>query len=340
MNVLIVGFGIAGKFYFNLLKNKKNIKKIFVCDNINLPKHPKLQKIPFDINKIKKNKINYAFVATPSHLHFKYSQVLLKNSINLVIEKPFVLRLSHANQLIKLSKTKKVKCWVAFQNRYNLAIQALKKLIIKKTLGNIFLVDCSLVWKRDVKYYKVSWRGKYKSDGGVLTNQAIHLLDALIYTFGEIKKFNSIIEHNKKKLQAEDLAVINLIHKNNLISTLKATTRADSNYRSSMDIIGEKGRALVKGISLNTFHLLKENRIFDIEKKSENFEIGGDAVGAMGTGHSKILKEFLNKKIKKSSKGLEIHKNLHVLKVIHSIYNQKKDLGFSYIKSKQSKLGV
>ena len=41
----------------------------------------------------------------------------------------------------------------------------------------------------------------------------------------------------------------------------------------------------------------------------------------MGNGHLKILKEFLNKKVKKSSKNLEIEKNLYVYKLIHSIYN-------------------
>lgn len=340
MNVLIIGFGTAGKFYFNLLKNNKNIAKIFVCDDVILPKDPKIFKISFEINLIKKNKINYAFVSTPSNLHYKYSRILIKNSINVLIEKPFVLRIAHAKELIKLSRNKKIKCWVSFQNRYNLAIQGLKKIVKKRTLGKIFLVDCSLIWKRDTKYYKVSWRGKYSSDGGVLTNQAIHLLDSLVYIFGKINKFNSIVKFNKKKLEAEDLVLINFIHENNLISNLKATTRADSNYRSSMDIIGEKGRALVKGISLNTFHILKENKVYDIKKHSENFEIGAGSLGAMGTGHSKILNEFLNKKIKRSSKEIEIGKNLHVLKVIHSIYNQSKNSGFFKIKDKQSKLGL
>jgi len=228
---------------------------------------------------------------------------------------------------------------VCFQNRFNKAIQGLKKIIEKKKLGNIFLVDCSLIWKRDKAYYETSWRGNYSSDGGVLTNQAIHLLDSLVYIFGNIKKVNSIIELNKKKLKAEDLVVLNSIHANNLISSIKATTRADSNYRSAMDILGEKGRVLVKGVSLNTLHLLKNNKIYDIKKSSENFEKGAGAVGAMGTGHKKILKEFFNKKKMKSSKNLEISENLHVLEIIHTVYNQRKLSGFSKVTNKQSVLG-
>ena len=110
-----------------------------------------------------------------------------------------VLKLSHAQDLIKMTKKNKVKCWVSFQNRYNNAIQELKYNISKNKIGKISLVDATLLWKRDYKYYKVTWRGNYKSDGGVLTNQGIHLLDALIYLFGEIKKFNVIASFNKKK---------------------------------------------------------------------------------------------------------------------------------------------
>lgn len=339
MNVLIIGFGAAGKYYYELLKNFNFVKNIYISDNIELPKFKKIKKFKFNKENLKNHNIEYAVVATPSNLHFKYSKVIIENSINLIIEKPFALKISHAKKLISLSKNKNIKCWVSFQNRFNKAIQGLREIVKSKKLGKIFLADCSLIWKRDKAYYSTSWRGKYGSDGGVLTNQAIHLLDSLVYIFGNVKKVNSVIKFNKKKLKAEDLVVLNSIHSNNLISNLKATTRADSNYRSAMDIIGEKGRVLVKGVSLNTLHILKNNKIYDIKKNSENFEKGAGAVGAMGTGHKKILKEFFNKKNNKSSKDLEIEKNLHVLEIIHTVYNQKKLSGFSKIISKQSKLG-
>ncbi len=340
MNILIIGFGTAGQNYFNILKKNKEIKKIYICEKNQIPISNKYKKIEFNISFIKKLKIRYAFISTPSNLHYKYSKLLLEHSINVLIEKPFVLKISHAKDLINISNKKKVKCWVAFQNRHNLAIQKLKKVVKEKKLGKIFLTDCSLFWKRDKKYYRVSWRGKYSSDGGVLSNQAIHLIDAAIYIFGEVSKFTSIIRHNKKKLEAEDLAVLNFVHKNGLITNIKATTRADANYRSAMDVIGEQGRALVKGISLNTFHIIKQDKIKNDKNNSEEFQKGEGQIGAMGSGHFKIIKEFIDKKNKNSSKDLEISKNLHVLYILHSIYNSKNDDKFSKVTNRQSKLGV
>ena len=337
MNILIIGFGTAGKYYFNILKKNKIIKNIYVSDikkNTNLP----VNYLDFDINEIKKKKIKYAIIATPSNLHYDYAKILLKNSINILIEKPFVLKLSHAKELIKLSRNRKIKCWVTFQNRYNLAIQKLKKIVDRNFLGKIFLVDCTLLWSRNKKYYSVSWKGKFKSDGGVIANQAIHLLDAIFYIFGKINKFNSILVYNKKKLESEDLAVINFVHENKVISSFKVTTRSNQNYSSSIDVLGEKGRVKVSGVSLNIFNFFKKQDIYLDKKNSETFSNKAGQVGAMGNGHRKILKEFINKKSIKSSKDIEIYKNLHVIQVLHSVYNNSNKNLFK-IMNKQSKLG-
>ena len=55
-----------------------------------------------------------------------------------------------------------------------------------------------MILNKSKKYYSTSWRGNYKTDGGVLTNQAIHLLDILICNFGEILNFNVLTSFNKK----------------------------------------------------------------------------------------------------------------------------------------------
>ena len=181
------------------------------------------------------------------------------------------------------------------------------------------MIDCTMIWSRSKKYYSTSWRGNYKTDGGVLTNQAIHLLDILIYNFGEILNFNVLASFNKKKLDAEDIISINFKHKNGILSNLKATTRADNDYRSAIDVIGTKGRIIVKGISLNTFNKFREKNLVFYKNYSEEFKLGMGPISGMGFGHKKLLNEFLKKDV--SSRSLEIEKNYYLLKVIHSVYN-------------------
>ena len=69
----------------------------------------------------------------------------MKRKSNVLIEKPFVLKLQHAKSLIQISKKFKVKCWTALQNRYNLATTYLKKELKRNAIGKIALVDCTMI---------------------------------------------------------------------------------------------------------------------------------------------------------------------------------------------------
>ncbi len=319
MKVVIVGFGNAGKHYLNLLK-LKNVNEIFIIEKNIIPKSKFYKKISFTEIKKKKIFFDYAFISSPSGLHYNQAKFFLERNSNVLIEKPFVLNLKDAKSLIKISEQTKKKCWTALQNRHNKSTIFFRKTIKEKKIGKVSLVDCSMYWHRDNKYYSNGWRGTYRFDGGVLSNQAIHLLDILINTFGKIKYYDVFADFNKKKLEAEDLLIINFAHKSGVYSSLKATTRADKDYRSSIDVIGDKGRCAVKGISLNTFHIYKKEKLIKIERASEQFKLGLGPVSGMGFGHKKILDEFLSGK-KKSSQNLEIKSNIYVLELIHSIYN-------------------
>ena len=338
MNVLIIGFGAAGKYYYQLLKRNKKVK-IFIHD-INKKIKSKIKENFIELNKQKlnENKITHAIISTPSFLHYRYSKLLIDLNLNIIIEKPMVLNINNAKQLIKLSKNYKKKCWVVFQNRCNLAIQKLKSEVSDKK-NKIFYVDSKLLWHRNKKYYKSNWHGKYETDGGVLTNQAIHLIDSLIYLFGKIKKFQALLLFNKKKLEAEDFGILNFIHKNSIVSTVAATTRANENYESSIDVIMENSRLTISGVSLNIFSKYRSHLKILEKKYSEIFSNKKGLYGAMGNGHKKILNEFFNENCKKSSYDLEIHKNLHILEVLHSIYNSHNVESLKDINCKQSILG-
>ena len=337
MNILIVGMGGVGLHYLELLRKFKDINNIYTIDIVKFP-NKSIKQINLKSIIQKKVKIDFAIICTPSGLHYKFAKIFIKTKIDTLIEKPFVLSLGHAKELIKLKKKYNTKCWVAFQNRYNSAVSQGLRVVKGKKFGRAFFVDAALYWHRSKKYYSNSWRGKYSLDGGVLFNQSIHLLDMLIYFFGPIKKFNVVAAFNKKKLQAEDLITLNFVHKNEVISNLKATTRANRDYRMSMDILCEKGRFLIKDISMNKIFYFTKNHLKIDKKHSEYFVKGLGPKSGMGNGHTKILKEFLNKKIRKSSKNLDIEKNIYVLKIIHSVYNSIfREKKYSLIKDKEFK---
>ena len=54
MNVLIIGFGTAGRYYLKILKSFKQIKKIFIVDDLKLPKSNKYTQMQFNSKELKK----------------------------------------------------------------------------------------------------------------------------------------------------------------------------------------------------------------------------------------------------------------------------------------------
>ena len=330
MNVVIVGCGQIGKVYLKILKKIKKVKNIYLID-----KYENKKENIFTLDTFKKSKIyniNYAFVCSPSHLHYKHAAFFLKKKIPVLIEKPFVLKLSHAYDLVKLTKKYKTNCYSAFQNRYNKSILKLKKIFsYKKDLKKVFFIDMKLFWKRDKKYYSDGWHGKYEFDGGVLTNQSIHMLDVLIYIFGKIKNFTVLSGFTAKKLEAEDLISLQFKLQNKIIVNYSATTRSNYNYEVSLDILHPDKRYKVEGISMNKFFSFKNGKkIFD-KKSSENFTTGH------GVHHKELITNFLNNNLK----DFQIEKNLHSLELIHSIYIAMfNKLKYFEVKKKQSKLGI
>ena len=107
MNIVIVGFGTAGKFYFQLIKKIKKVKKIYIINDTKIQKNSHYQQI--NLKDIVNKNISHGIIATPSNVHFEFAKYLLNKKVNLLIEKPFVLRISHAKELIKISKKKKIK---------------------------------------------------------------------------------------------------------------------------------------------------------------------------------------------------------------------------------------
>ncbi len=334
MNFAIIGYGSIGKKYLRILNKKLNRKRdnIFIFDKVFSKNKKKINNYFYNSSEI--NKLSYNFslsiISTPSNSHFQDVVKLIGKSNSILIEKPFVLSLKHANKLIELSKYHKVKMYVCFQNRLNKSIQYLvqKKRIFNKP----FYIDCCLFWHRDFNYYKNNWRGNYSSDGGVLTNQAIHLLDTITYLFGEIKKFNAIAGFNQSKLASEDIIILNSITKENSIFSLRATTRSDHNYNTEINIFYDKQRIMISGKNFNKIYVYKNGKKYLLKNYSETF------YDQSGNGHEKIISLFIKNK-KKSLEMFEISKNLHVMNVIHSIYNHIFSFKLDKISTKGSLLG-
>lgn len=101
------------------------------------------------------------------------------------------------------------------QNRFNPPIQKLKDALTKGRFGKLVLGTVRVRWSRDQAYYnQKSWRGTWAFDGGVLTNQASHHIDMLVWMMGDVESVMAKTATRLVKIEAEGIGIAILKFKN------------------------------------------------------------------------------------------------------------------------------
>ncbi len=190
-NVALIGCGVISYNHLTSLAELDNINVVALCDI----KRERAEKSKADFNlncnvytdyieMLDSEKIDAVHIATPHYLHCEMAVEALKRDIYVCLEKPICINREQIKALLEAEIASKASVAVVFQNRYNKANIAARKLALD---DGIVSANCSLFWNRTNEYYTDSdWRGKYATEGGgVMINQAIHSIDFLTTLLGK-----------------------------------------------------------------------------------------------------------------------------------------------------------
>jgi len=328
ISISIVGCGRVAQHYCKMLKKLKrkyNFRIKGVCD-LNLKKAKKISKLLFSTTYKNFDEMLHVtnpdilFVLTPSGTHYSQVKKALSKGINVLVEKPPALIPKQFEELIQLSKKKKLLLIVAFQNRFNKAINYLKKSIDSKKFGKIVTASVVLRWCRFQEYYTDGWHGTWKNDGGAISQQGIHHIDALNWLLGPVDKLCSINSNQINKLEAEDTTVAIMSLKNNGLSTIEITTAArPRDFEASLSIVGEKGMAKIGGIALNkieTWEFIKcrSNVRRLINNNSEK------VINGYGNSHETLIAKAFEALLFSKKTPVSNQHVLSTIKLIHALY--------------------
>ena len=317
----IIGCGRISKKHFQVLKNYNNnfFSIVAFCDNDNR-KNPNVllkSNIPFfsDIHEMSKSvKIDIFVILTPSGSHLDIAIDLLKYNKDFIIEKPIDLKINKVQKFIKLTKNKKINTFIVKQNRFNLPIVKLKKLLDMNGLGKIFLATIRMRWCRDQKYYDLDkWRKTNKMDGGVLTNQAIHHIDMLQWLNGQVISAKSYTKSPNVKIETNDTVIGILKFKNNSLGIIEATNATRPNdLEGSISLLGEKGSVEIGGFAMNKIITWNVNNFSYLKKYKKFNENPKDVYGYGHVSFYKFIENFYNKKTNNFLSPQEALKSLKI----------------------------
>lgn len=301
LKVGVIGCGRVFDHYMDLFTKKKiPLMKIVACCDKNLKIFNK-KKLSKDIKNytklsdmLNRENLDLVLILSPSGLHFKHAKYAMEKGMNVLSEKPMSLKVHHCKELIKISMKKKVFFGVVYQNRLNNAIQFLRKEIQSNKMGKIIFCNVRLIWCRDNKYYSDGWHGTWHMDGGVLNQQLIHHLDAMINVVSEITEINSFSSTIVNKLECEDTISASFKLKNGGLGQIIGTTGfRPKDTEASIELITNKGIFKIGGIALNmitNWIINGDEKKHEYKKYSEKFKHG------YGNGHEKLL-NMISKKL-------------------------------------------
>lgn len=344
----LIGCGRISHKHSELLGNAQieQAKLSAVCDidNKKAKKLGEKYNIPYytDMHKMMQNEdLDIVSILTPSGLHAQHTLELAQYKKHIVVEKPMALTLDDADAMIKACDENGVKLFVVKQNRYNLPVQQLKNALDQNRFGKLVLGTVRVRWCRDQNYYdQDSWRGTWKLDGGVLTNQASHHIDLLEWCMGEVESVFARSTTALVNIETEDTAVVTLKFKNGALGVIEATTAVrPKDLEGSLSVLGETGSVEIGGFAVNEIKHWNFKESFPEDKNIDKFSVNPPNV--YGFGH-KAYYEHIIDCIKNNKKalvdGLEGRKSLELISAIYESIETGKEV-FLRFKPKKCKLG-
>ena len=213
-NFGIVGAGLIADFHAKAIADIPNAKLSACCD-----------KIPDRANKLadkynarafesyeemlKSDNVDIVTIATPSGLHMEPAIAAAEAGKHVICEKPLEITLERIDAMIEAHQKSGTVLGGVFQNRFTEAQTALREAINSGRFGVITYAAVFVPWWRTDEYYKDSWHGTWKLDGGgALMNQSIHMIDMLCDLMPPIESIQAFVGTlGHPQIEAEDTAV-------------------------------------------------------------------------------------------------------------------------------------
>ncbi|MBI5467944.1 MAG: Gfo/Idh/MocA family oxidoreductase [Deltaproteobacteria bacterium] len=281
-------------------------------------------------------------ILTPSGLHANNVMELIRFNRHFVVEKPLALRLEQIDSILEECDGRGLKIFVVQQNRFNPPIRKVKEALEKGRFGKLVMGSVRVKWCRDQSYYNQKpWRGTWALDGGVLTNQASHHIDMLIWMMGEVESVMAKTASRLVNIEAEDTGVAVLKFRNGALGVIEATTATrPKDLEGSIGILGEKGTVEVGGFFMNELKVWSFSEPDGTEK--EVWDRFSSVPEGAAWNHTEFFQDVIAS-LKSNRKGLidglEGRKSVELINAIYESAETGKEV-FLRFTPKRCRLGV
>jgi len=331
----VVGAGLIADFHARAIRDIPNARFVACCDTV----APKAQALAAKYGAkaftsfeemLKSKDIDIVTIATPSGLHMEPTVAAAKAGKHVICEKPIEITLERIDAMIAAHKKAGTRLGGIFPYRFNDMMVPLREAIQSGRFGTITCASVYVPWWRTDAYYKDSWHGTWKLDGGgALMNQSIHMVDMLCDLMPPIESVQAFTGTLGHKIETEDTAVAVLRYKGGALGVIYGTTASYPGQFRRCEITGTKGTMINVENSITVWQFADERPEDEqVRKKFMTIQGGGgvaDPAAITHENHTRNFKAFLEALETKRDFWISGPEARKAVEVILAIYRSAKE---------------
>lgn len=272
MDVGIVGAGLIAQHHAAALRSLPEADLVAVCDPVpdkargfaadHAPGALAFEDLHGMLDAVR---LDAVCVCTPHPQHAPVVERCAARGVHAIVEKPFTATLADADRAIAASTRHGTALSVIFQRRWYPASRRIRDALDQGKLGRPILGEAIVEFWRGEDYYALApWRGRWDTEGGgVLINQAPHMIDLLQWYMGPVEEafcYWANLAH--PYVEVEDTAVAVLRFAGGGLGLIKATNSANPWMRYGVTITGSTGATV--NVSMDNGYEMGHNFIWNV----------------------------------------------------------------------------
>ena len=214
MKIVQIGTGGWGKNHTRILSELGVL--VAICD-ANPDKSKEYGK-KYSVNNyesldelLRSEEFDGAFVVTPTSTHTQIAMKLLESRKHVFVEKPMTYKSEDGEKLAKLAEKNKVILTCGYIERFNPAVDIVKKIVNEKKYGELVMLE----------FHRENRMPLHIKDVGIIYDTSVHDIDTANWLFNDMPQV-VFARAGKIKHEHEDFASIMLGYKNDKVAIISS----------------------------------------------------------------------------------------------------------------------
>lgn len=235
MNFGIIGLGNQGKLHLQNIIINKELTVVAVADTsksaLKYATEMGVKKTYVNYEDLlRDDKVDAVIINLPNYLHLESATKAAEAGKNILLEKPLASRLDDGEKIVLSVEKNDVKLMLGYSLRFDPLFRDLREKIHTGYFGEIEIAEAANISNGPFSGQADRmgpvpvanwWFDKELVGGGALMDLGIHMVDLLVWYFGEVESASSYLGYNFN-MSAEDAATCIIKFKNGPLAVVNA----------------------------------------------------------------------------------------------------------------------